>query len=319
MDEFLTLKEVTEEEYEKEHKNVNTVTKSSKSESKKEPNSFRIPLSFLMSGNDLKISNTLVCKHPTIQEIFDIDKHTLGYNSEAFYLLYVNLFVADPYDYMVYLYDKGYDYENTSSFKLFLLRFEDCISKINFDLQNAISSGNNVDQIIQVFQNNIYFSAFNFFFGINEFYIDIDDGKDILVDKDNNFIMNEEIFELIHQFIKSINGFVDPKDRINPENDGVKKMLIDDMREDAEQKELMRKQGLLDEEPDEFLGKRLSAVTWLSGNITPFNRNNLHIYDITDGYNRISKINNYDNTLLGIFVRYIDPKSVNMQEIYWAN
>ena len=89
-----------------------------------------IPKSFLQSGNDLPITKSINFKHPIIQDVFDIDKEHLGLYSEDMYYSMVNVFLTDPYDYMVYLDDKGIDYETIKPFDVFCLLFNDYIERI---------------------------------------------------------------------------------------------------------------------------------------------------------------------------------------------
>ena len=80
-----------------------------------------IPKSFLQSGNNLPITSSISFKHPTIQDIIDIDKERFGLYSEDIYYSMVNVFLTDPYDYMVFLDDKGIDYETVTPFEVFCL------------------------------------------------------------------------------------------------------------------------------------------------------------------------------------------------------
>ena len=125
-----------------------------------------IPKSFLQSGNNLQITDSISFKHPTIQDIIDIDSEHFGLYSENIYYSMVNVFLTDPYDYMVFLDDKGIDYETVNSFEVFCLLFNDCIEQIQ-TLSNECSK----EQITKLFQNNIYFKAFKFFLGIEGFLI----------------------------------------------------------------------------------------------------------------------------------------------------
>lgn len=321
MDDSMILKEVTEEEYEAEHKN-SIPNHSPKQPKKQEKPSVKIPLSFLMSGNDLKISDTVFCKHPTMQEVFDIDKENLGFNSEESYLHYVSLFTSDPYDYMVYLDERGYDYEEVSPFKLFTLLFSDFMDNLNETAKLLYENGYPEQSIEFLKKNNVYYMAFKFFFNVDSIFISTDmNGNDIIVDEDGNLILDEKNYEYVYQFIRDMNGFKVPEDRVIPLDNVVKKMLIQDMKDDAEQKAMMRKIGILDEDEDSrenILGLSLSIITWMGNGITPFNRNQLHVYDVINGFSRISKEKNYDDTILGIYTRCIDPKQINIKEIHWS-
>ena len=89
-----------------------------------------IPKSFLQSGNNLPITTSISFKHPIIQDIIDIDKEHFGLYSENIYYSMINVFLTDPYDYMVFLDDKGIDYETVNSFDVFCLLFNDYIERI---------------------------------------------------------------------------------------------------------------------------------------------------------------------------------------------
>ena len=89
-----------------------------------------IPKSFLQSGNNLPITTSISFKHPIIQDIIDIEKEHFGLYSEDIYYSMVNVFLTDPYDYMVFLDDKGIDYETVNSFDVFCLLFNDYIERI---------------------------------------------------------------------------------------------------------------------------------------------------------------------------------------------
>ena len=78
-----------------------------------------IPKSFLKSGNNLQITDSISFKHPIIQDIIDIDKEHFGLYSENIYYSMVNVFLTDPYDYMVFLDDKGIEYEDVNCFEVF--------------------------------------------------------------------------------------------------------------------------------------------------------------------------------------------------------
>lgn len=258
---------------------------------------------FLSSGRDFLITDLLTCKHPTVEDIINIDKRTNGLMSEDIYFRWVELLTVDPYSYMVYLDDHKLDYERVSEFDLFIMLFQETIKKIK-------DSGNYEDIV-----TNPYFGAFGFFFGINEFFVvQSERGENFIVNSDGKCIINSEIYAYISEFIRCING-LQPIDRINPEDDNAKSVLIDDEREN--QKKEMNKGKK--HSPINRIGNLLSSVTWAShGAINPFNRNKLHIYDLVDGLSRTDRLMSYNNTMTGLYSGCIDKKNIDFEKIHWS-
>lgn len=273
---------------------------------------YLIPKSFLQSGYDLKITDTISCKHPTVREVLSIDEENLGLHSEEQYYAMVNLFLTDPYSYMVYLDDLGIDYEKSNSFEVFVLLYNDYIEKLE-----ELSSACNGEQLNYLLQNNIYTKAFKFFFGIESFFIAKDENGDNVVAYGNNeFLFDKETYPYIEEFIKRINGIPDV-DKIYPEDEMSKQILLEDERE-----KLKRKIKHDDDEQkniDRF-GNLLSNVTWVSRSaITPFNRMELHVFDLIDGFKKTDKLLNYKNTMIGLYSGCIEKKKININEIHWSN
>lgn len=272
-----------------------------------------IPTSFLSSGKDFQISKSLIVKHPTVQEIFDLDKENNGFFSEDLYYSYVSIFICDPYSYMVYLDDKKIDYESVSSFDLFIMLYKDMVEKY----ENDYGCNFNGREFDAQFMDNPYFKAFKFFLNKDYFMLAKDEnGQMVIGDPGTNTVMvDKDRFLLISEFIKKING-IQEIDKIIPDDDFAKQILIEDERASIKKK---ARQSTEEKEVNR-LGNLLSCVTWGSnGGINPFNRNNLHIYDLIDGVNRNDKIFNYDHTITGIYSGCIDSDKINMQKISWCN
>ena len=69
---------------------------------------YKINKGFLSSGKDLKLDENVVVKHPTIEEIENIDDTI--YSIEHYWQL-ANLLMCDPYENMVVLDDLGINYQ----------------------------------------------------------------------------------------------------------------------------------------------------------------------------------------------------------------
>ncbi len=272
-----------------------------------------ISKSFLQSGHDLPLTKSISFKHPTIQEVIDIDKEHLGLYSEDMYYSMVNVFLTDPYTYMVYLDDKGIDYEKSTPFEVFCLLYHDYAE--NF---KSISALYPAEQINELFRNNIYFKAFKFFFGVDSFFIARDEsGNNVIGYGSNQLLLNSKLYDYVIEFVKKVNGIPDIE-RINPEDEWAKQILIDDEREKLKRQAKKREQGE-DRANNNRLGNLISSVTWsCNGGVTPFNRNQLHMYDLIDGIGRTDKILNYKNTLTGLYSGCVDKKKIDFSELHWS-
>lgn len=273
-------------------------------------NKVNIKKSFLLSGVDFPVTKSLSVKHPTVQEVLDIDKENNGYFSEDIYYSWVSVFICEPYDYMVYLDDKGIDYESIDKFDLFIMLYEDMTEKYL-----KLLSDSNADELDRLFMDNIYFRAFNFFLDMDTFVIAKTlNGEVVIADPVKNTAMiDREIFEHIAEFIKQINGIYEG-DRINPEDDFAKQILIEDEREKIKKRERKKEEPIINNR----FGNLLSAITWGSnGAITPFNRSELHIYDLVDGMSRTDKLLNYNHTMTGLYSGCVDKDKLDFQKISW--
>ena len=272
-----------------------------------------IPISFLQSGNDLPITSSISFKHPTIKEVFDIDKNNLGLHSEDIYYSMINIFLTDPYTYMVYLDDKNIDYEKATDFDVFVLLFNDYIN----EFQKFYSSCSS-EESQKMFMNNIFFKAFDFFLGIKSFFIVTNpDGSNLIVNGEKQVIMDSRTYDYVTEFVKKMNGIPD-REKIYPEDEWAKKILIEDEREKLKKQSTKNREN--ENSNKDRLGNLISVATWAcNGGVTPFNRNQLHMYDLIDGLHRTDKLLNYKNTMVGLYSGCVDKKKINFKELHWSN
>jgi hypothetical protein len=273
-----------------------------------EKNKSLIKKSFLQTGNNLPLTTKYSFKHPTIGDVLAIDSIHNGIYSEDIYYSMINIFLTDPYLYMVYLDDHGMDYEKITAYELFLLLLKDYYKNIE-----NVKEKNDKVQYEFLLKNNIYFQAFNFFIGIDSFYIAICEGNEVIAN-DNHLVINSEIYEYIYQFVKMMNGIQDGI-RINPADDFAKKILIADERERIK-KQTSKKN--VDNKSNDRLGNLISSVTWgCNGGISPFNRNELHIYDLIEAVERTDKVLKYKYTMSAIQSGFVDTKKIDFEELRW--
>lgn len=272
-----------------------------------------IPKSFLQSGNDLPITTSISFKHPIIQDIIDIDKEHFGLYSEDIYYSMVNVFLTDPYDYMVFLDDKGIDFETVNAFDVFCLLYNDYIERII-----SFGKGYSEKQLDAIIKNNIYYNAFKFFFGIESFFISEDEnGNKAIGYGDGIFLFDATTYDYVSEFIRKING-IPETDKIYPEEEWAKQILIEDEREKIKKK-MKKRENDEDDSNKDRLGNLISSLTWsCNGGVTPFNRNQLHMYDLVDGINRTDKLLTYRNTMTGLYAGCVDKKKINFNELHWS-
>lgn len=271
-----------------------------------------IPKSFLQSGNDLPLTKDVKFKHPTVQEVWDIDQEHLGLHSEEMYYSMINIFLTDPYQYMVYLDDRGLDYEKVTPFQVFIFLFQDRM-KI---YEQYLNTHPDCD-ISKELKNDIYFKSFKFFFNVDTFSPLKTDEENWIVVSDSTPLFDEMIYDYIYDFVKGVNGIPDIE-KIYPEDEWAKQILIEDERERL--KKLAKKKKNEEESSNkDRLGNLLSSITWASnGGVTPFNRNQLHMYDLVDGLDRTNKLLNYKNTMTGLYSGCLDKKKINFKETHWS-
>ena len=156
------------------------------------------------------------------------------------------------------------------------------------------------------------------FFGIESFFIAKDSNNEKAIGyEDDKLLMNSYIYDYVSEFIRKINGIQD-SEKIYPEDEWAKQILIEDEREKI--KRQAKKKINNDEEPNKNrLGNLISSITWsCNGGITPFNRNQLHMYDLIDGISRTDKMLNYKNTMTGYYSGCIEKKNINFNELHWS-
>jgi hypothetical protein len=213
---------------------------------------------------------------------------------------------------MIYLDDKNIDYEKVKSFDLFIMLYQDMIQKYETIYKPRLTE----KEYETLFNNNPYLQAFKFFLNKDNFIVAKDeDGNTVIGDCDTNTVMiNEEVYSYISKFIKLING-INEGERINPEDEFAKQILIEDERNRLK-KLAKNKDGV----ENNRLGNLISAITWgTSGGITPFNRNQLHMYDLVDGIKRTDKLLNFKYTMTGLYSGCVDRNKIDFNEINWQS
>ena len=267
-----------------------------------------INTSFLSSGKDLIFDN-IVIKHPSVGEILALNNGILASRQ---YWQMVSLLTCDPYDKMVDLDDKGIDYQKVDNFDVFVFQWNNAL------LKYAESD----DEIKKIYNPLLSIQeALCFFFGVHKFDL-VKVGNDLcIVDLDsikNNmcgYCITREVYNIFAEFLNAIND-VDHSDRINPNNDSTKRMLIEDMRDELKRKSRIKNDEL--HKLDNYIGEMMNKVSFGgNGGVNIFNVNNLKIYQLISAYKVVMNKYKADHLLNGIYAGTVDAKSINEKELNW--
>lgn len=206
--------------------------------------------------------------------------------------------------------DEGYDNYTTY---IFLLAQDQDDKLVQLDEMgiNALEYSN--WQIFNMFflvMPEVCMRALTFFTGL-DFEIRIDEDTEEFyftsVLKDGNIVtVSEYGFNLLHDIIREMNCL--KTDKLKFANDGVRKRYI------KAQKAKMRNTK------PEGLENLISAVAWKSPNLNITQIFDLAIYQLYDGYFRLMKIDNYENTMRGLYSGSIDTSKtkIDFNKINWA-
>lgn len=258
---------------------------------------------FLFSGKDLKIGKYTI-KHPTIQNIVDLKNKI---RCEDLYWQMISLLMSDPYENMVMLDDMGIDYESISSFDVFTINWKKYrkLQEINNDAES------NPLELMKY--------VLTFFLGEHDWeMLDISPTMSLLIDQnDPGYIINADIFELIVEFIKQIHCF-NYQDRVNPQNNTFKRILIEDMRDEQER----RKNDIFDKnknKPTNIIGSMVSGIcAGGNGGINIFNVYQLSIYQLNQYFIIAQNKNKVDKLLTGIYAGTIVADKLNEKDFKWT-
>lgn len=259
---------------------------------------------FLFSGLDLSVNQQVRVKHPTVSEVLSINQ---GFMCEDLYWSYVSTVLADPYDNMVWLDDRGVDYESVSPLFTLGLRWAtakaDCLSKSGQDAMDSLSS------IAAIY------SALEFFLGKRDFDFVVDNGQTTLIDiSDPSWRLSDNEYSVVVSFIQKLNR-IDYSGRIHPASPGAKKILIQDMRDEQKR----RKKNPKKEDPICIIGDALSVVFAAgSGSITPTNYSGTRIYQLLSASHSIQKQMVVQAMLNGIYTGMLKADKLSDHDLRWV-
>lgn len=259
---------------------------------------------FLLTGSDYKIRDGLTIKHPKLRDIVQLGN---GVICEDIYWLFLSIVVSDPYENMVWLNDQGIDYEKTTPFYVFCMKW--------LDTKQKMISGNADEKNDASFSNFLTKSALSFYFGDHDYDLDIKQKNFIIRDKSNDdWYITSSDFELAHQFICQVNR-IDESRKIKPATESAKKILIEDMRDEQKRRMKRKKRGKKEEQLAECVASILysGCVSSLSAAL------DCGIYLILSGGSAINKKMRVDSLLHGVYSGTVKTESISSEDLSWIN
>ena len=124
------------------------------------------------------------------------------------------------------------------------------------------------------------------------------------------FINRDNADKIINIFRKMYNIQIEKEPEYNPANDRARAII----------EKIKKKNEIyanLYKEEDIDLNSIISGVAWKSTNTNIFNVFDLTIYQLYDAYYRLEIVDNYYNTMTGLYTGNIDVKTVNPKKISW--
>lgn len=235
----------------------------------------------LLRGDDLVINDALVFKHLTINNVVDFTE----INGEENYFSIINLFIVRPYEMMDILYDSGIDYEEMTEYELF----------------------------ISLFRTGTYNEFLQLLIGNLEFKVCADTEKNeiVLYDSLNDVIIDEKIYYQIKEFIMKIHH-IHLKETYKAGNETIKKFRI-------KQKRAERKKHQNDKFKSQLLDLVTAIMVGTNGAVTYFNVWDMPIYPAFTALNTTLKLQNFSNTMLGVYTGNISLRDVPKETLDWTS
>jgi len=194
------------------------------------------------------------------------------------------------------------------------------LSVLGFD-KNKFINEIPEDEYNQVTNFDFYTEYINLMDSFMDFlrvFLDYDDVRYILEKKTISlsrgkelvYINRENADNLISIFRKMYNVQIEKEPEYNPANDRARAIIEKIKRKNEAYAKLHR-------EEDVDFNSIISGVAWKSTNTNIFNISDLTVYQLYDAYYRLEIVDNYNNTMTGLYTGNIDGKTLNTKKISW--
>lgn len=233
----------------------------------------------LIKGKDYAITEHLILKNPTLNEISE--------NDEDIYYNAMNLICSTPSDYLVYLNDElGIDWERISEYEWFMSAFK-CVPKSGLDL---IFKDFNLDNLNWAIE---------------------DETEEIcLIDENGNKIITPKIYKDLVELLRELNGF-QKNTRISGNQSAHNAIIRSERKKIKRQKIINSKHH-----QKSILYSTVSTLVNLEG--FKYNYStvwDLHIYQFTDALKRTQKIKYYNQLMAGVYAGTVDTSKIDKNDL----
>jgi hypothetical protein len=186
--------------------------------------------------------------------------------------------------------------------------------KKNLTEQEGLENYSNFQILLSVINQDDSFREF-FFYGLNLHLDTIPNFHEMGIVYFGEFsedsILTEEKFEYIKRLVRIANNISNQEENDEYEfGDEKAKALYESIRKKRELAAKLKK-------PKINLHSIVSAVGWKAQSFDFVSK--LNIYQLYDGFYRLGYIDNYENTMTGIYTGNIDGSKIKLADINWAN
>jgi len=171
---------------------------------------------------------------------------------------------------------------------------------LNYDLY--ISHEQLINSLLEFLKTFLNYDEI-FFVPDNQSFAFVSGGELAFLNRDNS----DKVIEI---FRKMYNINIEKEPEYNPANDRAR-AIIEKIKKKNEVYANLHK------EEDVDLNSIISGVAWKSTNTNIFNVFDLTIYQLYDAYYRLEIVDNYNNTMTGLYSGNIDGKTLNPKKISW--
>lgn len=232
----------------------------------------------LYRGNDIKISDKIVIRQPTLEQICDY--------GEKEYWFMIHTLTSVGADMKFQLFDVGIDYTKINDFSLF---------------SNFLCKGFPQDKTYIVF-GGLDFEKFKLFQRK-------DDNSIVMYDEENNIVIDEYTYFLIVDVLRKIHML--KRNSQTPANESTKQILIEDDREIA----LMNKGKEYSSQLKNMISAMINCEGFKYNHETVWN---VKINAFLDSVKRITKIKNSDLLLQSGYSGYgVDLEKISDKKLDW--
>ena len=235
-------------------------------------------LKHVICGNPLVISPALTVQNPTLRDITNF--------GEAKYLDLVSLIVGRPYDFMVQLDDEGINYMDVDDFEFF-----------------AVNLSNIPQEFTSIFFGDVDFTSF-------EFGENAENDELIFFQSDKKIVIDRLVFAQITKYMREMNVISDEIE-FKAGNERMRKSLLDRTR-----RKLKKVAGKAFE--SQFSNLISFAVNHEGFKYDYNTVLDLHVSQFYDAYYRLNKIENYRQTMTGVYAGTVNFEKLDKNNLSWT-